>query len=200
MKQLLRSRGIPQATARGVAAGVVATAVMSASMRAAQAMGLLGRMPPRKITDHLLDVLGVKHATPRIARRALATINHVGFGASCGALFGLGHALLGRRARTRPLATTAAGVAFGTLVWAVSYAGWVPALGVMPRPSRDRFGRPATMVVAHWVYGGVLGALVARLGMRGSDGLGLRGSALPKDDREQHENGDGEELALPVLE
>jgi hypothetical protein len=139
---------------------------MSASMRVAQAAGLLGRMPPRKITDHLLDIAGVKRATPRLARNALATINHVGFGASCGALFAVGHALVGRRLPMRPLATVAAGIAYGTMVWAVSYAGWVPALGVMPRPSRDRVGRPTAMVLAHWVFGGVLGASVARLGIR----------------------------------
>lgn len=157
-------------------------------------------MPPRKITDHLLHVFGVKHKTPRVVRSALATMNHFGFGASCGALFAVGHALVARRVRPPVLGTVAAGVGFGTMVWAVSYAGWVPALGVMPRPTRDRFGRPASMVVAHWIFGGVLGALVARLGMRGGDGLGLRGAALPEEDREHHQDRDREELALPVLE
>ena len=48
---------------------------------------------------------------------------------------------------------------FGIAVWAVSYAGWVPKLGLMQPPSRDRPGRPTAMILAHLVYGATLGAL-----------------------------------------
>ena len=52
------------------------------------------------------------------------------------------------------------GVVYGLGVWAVSYKGWIPALGILPPPERDQPGRPVIMVAAHVVYGLVLGALV----------------------------------------
>ena len=33
-------------------------------------------------------------------------------------------------------------------------------LGILPPPERDQPGRPATMLLAHWVYGATLGAVV----------------------------------------
>ena len=139
---------------------------MSAVMLGAQKAGLLGRMPPRKITDALLGVLGIRGQTPEPARRALAVVNHLAFGSACGALFGLAHEVWrvrapstsGVRGHRAPLL---AGLAFGTAIWAVSYAGWVPALGIMPAPQHDRPGRPTSMVLAHLVYGGVLAKIVA---------------------------------------
>jgi hypothetical protein len=44
----------------------------------------------------------------------------------------------------------------------VSYEGWVPAAGIMPPAHRDRPSRSATMVVAHAVYGAVLGLWTRR--------------------------------------
>jgi hypothetical protein len=140
----------------GLVAGAVATAAMSGVMRAAQAMGLLGKLPPRKITDRALDAAGAEEA-PRPARSLAATLAHVGFGVGCAALYALVH----RRVR-RILPAPLAGAAFGTLVWAASYAGWIPALGIMPPPNEDSPGRAATMVAAHWVYGGVMGAVLDR--------------------------------------
>jgi hypothetical protein len=151
---------------RGLLSGLVATAAMSAAMLAAQKSGLLGRMPPRRITDRFLDLAGVGRTTPEPARRALAAVSHFAFGGACGALLGIAsevyRARVGkgsaRRART-PL--IAAGLAYGTAIWAVSYAGWVPAVGAMPAPPRDRPGRQPSMVLAHWIYGAVLGRLLA---------------------------------------
>jgi hypothetical protein len=81
---------------------------------------------------------------------ALAVVAHLGFGVGTGAAY----ALLPRS--TRPVLR---GLAVGVAVYAVSYAGWVPALGALPRATRDRTTRQAVMVAAHLVYGGVLGAL-----------------------------------------
>ena len=47
----------------------------------------------------------------------------------------------------------------GEAVYAVSYAGWVPALGALPPADRDRPSRQLVMAAAHLVYGAVLGAL-----------------------------------------
>jgi hypothetical protein len=123
---------------------------MTAFMLAAQRLGLMGKIPPSKITDAVLDRLGAG----RTDRRLWTTLFHVGFGAAAGALYGLV-----RRRRPRPVRAALEGATFGTGVWAASYAGWVPALGIMPPPDEDRPGRPAAMVAAHWIFGGTLGAL-----------------------------------------
>ena len=53
-------------------------------------------------------------------------------------------------------------MAFGLGVWAVSYLGWIPALGLLPPPYRDNPRRAWTTLTAHLVYGAVLGAGLSR--------------------------------------
>lgn len=152
--------------ARGFAGGLVATVAMSTAMVVAQKVGLMGHMPPKKISDGFLAMLGIHHRTPEPARKALATLTHFAFGGVCGALFGLGHEMWRVRARKSSgirgrRAPIVAGLAFGTAVWALSYAGWVPAMRIMPKPQHDRRGRPTSMVFAHWIFGAVLAKAVA---------------------------------------
>ncbi len=153
---------IAGAAARGFAFGLVATTTMSAAMLGFQKVGLMGRMPPRKITEHFLAMVGLRRATSRGTRRVLSTLTHFAFGGVCAALFEAGREIAsirrGEPARPRTRAPLPLGLAFGTAVWAVSYLGWVPSLGIMAPPSRDRFGRPTSMVLAHWVYGATLAA------------------------------------------
>jgi hypothetical protein len=52
-------------------------------------------------------------------------------------------------------------VVYATAVYAISYLGWIPALNLMPAAGEDRPGRSVTMLVAHWVYGATLGAVLA---------------------------------------
>jgi len=143
-----------QRLAWGAASGALATVAMSAVMGAAQRLGWLGRMPPKIITRAAFNHVGVDRSRP--AENAGATVAHFAFGAVGGGLYG---ALRPLRARTSPLQ----GVVYGTLIWLVSYAGWVPALRIMPPPQRDRPGRVPSMLAAHWVYGAVLDALLARV-------------------------------------
>jgi hypothetical protein len=143
--------------AEGAGAGALATLPMTMVMIGAQRAGLLGEPPPAKITDALLDALPGDESSSE--RRMWTGLTHVGFGAATGAVF----ALLGPGGW--PAARAAlAGVGFGTAVWAISYAGWVPRFGIMPPPHQDRPGRPASMIAAHWVFGAALGLLLARLG------------------------------------
>jgi len=128
-------------------------------MAAGRRAGLLGRMPPERITARLLNELGVKRS--RQTQDAVATVMHLGFGAAAGALF---EPL--RAALRLPVPAPLQGAVFGTAVWAVSYMGWVPALGILPPPGRDRPGRPEVMLGAHWVYGVLLGLLSARQATR----------------------------------
>jgi len=139
----------------GVLSGIVATAFMSAIMLMAKRLGLMGEMPPEKITASLLDRAGWR-SRGRRTQDALSAVSHLGFGAAAGVLF----AAVERRPQP-PLPAVPAGILFGAAVWFVSYQGWVPALGIMPPPSRDRPGRPPAMLAAHLVYGAVLGALIS---------------------------------------
>lgn len=139
----------------GVLSGSVATVFMSAVMLAAKRLGLMGEMPPEKITARLLDQAGWR-SRGRRTQDVLSAVSHLGFGAAAGTIF----AAVEARPQP-PFPAVPAGILFGAAVWFVSYQGWVPALGIMAPPSRDRPGRPQAMLAAHLVYGAVLGALVS---------------------------------------
>jgi len=132
---------------RGALSGLAATATMSLLLLAAKRVGLLGEPPPRRLTRRILSPLGPWAPRGR-ALDSAATLAHFAFGASMGILFGL---VPGRPSQPR-------GLLFGLGVWAVSYAGVLPQLGLMPPARRDRPGRPASMILAHLVYGATLAA------------------------------------------
>lgn len=133
---------------RGALAGTAATAAMSGWMVLSERLGIMRGQPPRKAVDRLAP------AEDRRTLDALAVVSHAAYGAAAGAAFGAAPL----PARVRP----AAGIAYGVLLWAVGYEGWMPALGVLPAAHRDQRGRVLTMIAAHAIYGGVLGALSRR--------------------------------------
>ena len=132
---------------RGATAGLVATGAMSSFMVAAERLGIMPGQPPRMIIDRLAPGLRDDVAD------AAALLSHGAYGAAAGAAFAL---LAGDRR------STAWGVAYGVLVWAGGYEGWVPALGVLPPAHRDRPSRVAVMVTAHVVFGYSLGRRLGR--------------------------------------
>jgi len=145
---------LPALLLGGAVAGGLATIAMTGVMFAAQRAGLMGEMPPEKVTRRLLHRLG--WGSPRRETQdLLSSLAHLGFGAAAGSLFGA----LERGLRV-PGPPVLAGMVFGSGVWFVSYVGLLPALGLMPPPREDRPGRPQAMLLAHLVYGAVLGALV----------------------------------------
>ena len=168
------SAGLFRTALEGAGAGVVATAVMSVPMLAADKAGLMPEPPPEKITEDALSAAGVDPAERTEAQEnAAATVMHFAFGAGCGALFALGRRRLldDRGHRTgRSGSPALLGVPYGLAIWVVSYKGWVPALGILPPPERDRPGRVRTMIGAHVVYGAVLGEVDRRLARRRSHG------------------------------
>lgn len=139
----------------GLMAGAIATGLMSGVMLARQAAGKMGRMPPKVITGAALDAAGGEEL-PESTVDVISVVTHFAFGASAGGVFAL------LRKRLPVSRGIAGGIAYGTLVWLVNYAGWVPALGIMPPPSKDRPGRPTSMLFSHWIYGGALSALLQR--------------------------------------
>ena len=142
---------------RGATAGAVATVAMSALMLAAKRIGIAGTLPPELIARKAVDA--VAGDPPNDGQEnTVAAVAHIGFGAIAGAVFELLIMRADDARRSAPIGA-AAGALYATGIWLVSYQGWVPALGIMPAASRDRRGRVATMLAAHWVYGGALGVL-----------------------------------------
>lgn len=140
------------ALATGATGGAIATVAMSAIMVAGDRMGLMGEQPPMAITRAALVDAGVDR--PSAPARLIAPLAHLAFGATAGLIYGLIRRLVPR------VPGGLLGLMFGLGVWVVSYRGWIPAMGILPQPEDDRPGRPAVMVVAHIVFGIVLGRLV----------------------------------------
>jgi hypothetical protein len=155
-------RWLLRSAVSGAGAGVAATLAMSAAMLALQRLGLMGRTPPRHIVEHLSKRLGLGRRLPSPASKVLSAVAHLGFGAAQGAIYAVAMktpAALDREPASPALTTS---IPFALTVWAASYAGWIPALGILPPPSRDRFGRPTSMVLSHLVYGAVLPFVLRR--------------------------------------
>jgi len=147
-----------RSAAVGAGAGIGATVVMSALMLAGRRAGLTGELPPERIAREAVQATTGRAARPG-EEHAIATIGHFGFGAVAGALYGI----LTRESRGGAAAGARSGIVFATAIWLISYQGWVPGLHILPPASRDRPGRVATMIAAHWVYGAILGIATNRL-------------------------------------
>jgi hypothetical protein len=117
-------------------------------MFAAQRTGLMGQMPPQKITSRLLHRAG--GAPGESVERVAAALAHIAFGAAAGVAFAETLEVTGRPPSV-PL-----GLLYGAFVWGFSYTVPIPALGLMAPPPKDRPGRPQSMLAAHLVYGSAL--------------------------------------------
>jgi hypothetical protein len=149
-----------QQVVQGGIAGLVATAPMTWTMRAGERLvpwPWHGRLPPRQITDRILDEAGVKRKLGEDERKAAATLAHYAFGASAGGLLGAVAPQL------RPVPGPITGVAVGMAVWAASYLGWLPAMGIRRSATDEPSGRNIQMVAAHLVWGCVAGALIDQI-------------------------------------
>lgn len=159
MRLLPIDESLLRTAARGAGAGTAATVAMSAVMLAAGKLGFHGKQPPEAIVEAGLDAADVDRSQRQ--ENVVASIAHLGFGSSMGAVY----ALL-RRSTCAPGPEPLHGVGWGLAVWALSYQGWIPALGILPPATRDEGDRPPTMIAAHVAYGAVLGGLVGRFSHR----------------------------------
>jgi len=138
----------------GAVAGFVATAPMTLFMELASGKEVEERdgepLSPREITDRALG------AANETSRRVFTVLSHFGFGTSNAALFPV-------LARAAGLPPVAGGIGYGLAVWAGSYLGWLPAVGLHPPATRDSPRRQAVMIAAHVVWGAALGGMAALL-------------------------------------
>jgi NAD(P)-dependent dehydrogenase (short-subunit alcohol dehydrogenase family) len=135
-------KNLPARALSGLLAGLLATGAMTLVMAVGKKVGALGEPPPRRITRRMLTFLGPLRPHDE-ALNVTAWAAHLGFGASLGIAYSL-------------LPVRTSGASFGALVWVANYAGWLPRTGLMPSPTRDRPGRPTTMLAAHLVFGAAL--------------------------------------------
>jgi len=112
-------------------------------------------LPPHRITKRAVKKAGVDQELTEPQKQNLTLVSHFGYGTGMGAAYGL-------LAPNVP-EPVLGGIAFGLAVWAGSYLGWLPAAGLPPPATEDRAERNALMIGAHILWGGVLGALTARL-------------------------------------
>lgn len=146
---------------RGSIAGAAATGPMTGVMFLARKADLLPEeVPPKRITQNLLDKLGIHHELSHREVQAAWTLQHFGFGAAMGGVYGVVASYVPVRSAAGHAGT---GVLFGLLVWAVSYSGWLPVSGLYPPPQKGSSRRPATEIAAHVVYGAATGLVFSLL-------------------------------------
>lgn len=149
-----RLRGVSGRTlgaARGAVGGALATGAMTLFMLGAQQFAEGGRLAPKRITQEMIERTAGEAPEPVV--NAATAVNHLAYGVSMGALYGAAFA------QSERLPPVARGVLFANVIWALSYKGWVPAMDILPQPEHDITERQLRIYLAHWVYGGVLGAV-----------------------------------------
>lgn len=153
-------QGLGRDFAAGLLSGSVATLAMSGIMLNGQRIGLLGKQPPRHVSDAILDRL-FGSAPGEQPRRWMTAVVHLGIGAGAGGLH-----QVGRRMAARPQPAVLWGGAAGAILWALAYWVVAPVVGLLPPPDRDRPGRPQVMLASHVLWGGLSAALGDRLARR----------------------------------
>lgn len=147
----------------GVIAGCLATAPMTIVMELLhQRLPRHERypLPPSEITTELTEEVGLRKQLNAEQHLALTLVNHFAYGAAAGGLYAVSAGRL-------PVTPIVKGVAFGLLVWSVSYLGLLPALGILRPATQHPAGRNLLMIAAHVVWGSATGVLTKRLDARG---------------------------------
>jgi uncharacterized membrane protein YagU involved in acid resistance len=138
----------------GAIAGLLATVPMTAVMIVGKR-----RLPPRsqvplppvQITQNALRAASVDDEVSRAEEIALSAVNHFGFGASTGVVYGW-------FCKPRSVANAVTtGCIYGVGVWSCSYLGWLPAAGLYRSAANDTSERNTLMIIAHLVWGAGLG-------------------------------------------
>ncbi len=150
--------------------GFAATAPMTGAMNLMHRwLPVHERYPlhPHIISMRLAKAAGVHGKMGRRQRHALTLLNHYAYGTFAGSVFGL----IAPRERGPAVAV---GIGYGLFVWAGSYLGLLPALGILQPATKHPARRNALMILAHLVWGASVGVLVSVLpDARGQERLSL---------------------------
>jgi uncharacterized membrane protein YagU involved in acid resistance len=140
----------------GAIGGLVGTAAMTAAMRRMHRhLPEAERypLPPREIIQSMARPTEADRWAGEGELQDLTLGAHFAYGAATGALY----------AALRPGDGIAAGAGYGLLVWAVSYLGWIPGLGVLQPATRHPFRRNGLMLAAHIVWGATTALTILEL-------------------------------------
>jgi uncharacterized membrane protein YagU involved in acid resistance len=140
----------------GAVAGLGATVPMTVAMEVMHTMLPEEEqypLPPGVITMKAAEEVDLKSEMNETERTTATLVSHFAYGASVGALY----APLKEKI---PLSPVAAGACYGLAVWAGSYLGLLPALGVLSPATKHPVRRTALMIAAHLIWGAALGATV----------------------------------------
>jgi len=144
----------------GAVAGLTATVPMTAAMAGMHRLLPPEEsypLPPRLITENVLEKVEADDQLPEEGKRELAVVNHFAYGAAMGAIYASGLEALD----TKP--SVANGVFFGLGVWAGSYQALLPLAGLFPPAHKQPAARNALMIAAHVVWGAALGLTLQKL-------------------------------------
>jgi hypothetical protein len=146
--------------ANGFWSGIIASGPMTLAMYATQAHLPLEQqnpLPPSILADDVSEKAGFGKALEHNGRSNFMMLSHFGYGGACGGLYG---ALMSDEEEGAALNEGSAvlkGAAFGLAVWALSYAGWIPAFGFEPKVHHITPKRNLMMAASHLIWGASLG-------------------------------------------
>lgn len=150
---------LAQALLQGAIAGFVATLPMSVFMLTTKRF-LPKRhqyaLPPEIITEELAQRLHVRWHMNKMQVEATTVVSHFGYGAAMGMLYSAS-------GKNIPLPSPIKGVLFGLIVWAASYLGLLPLIGMSESGQREPGRRNLLMIAAHVVWGVTLGLVAGVL-------------------------------------
>lgn len=104
-------------------------------------------LEPRQIVDEGLEHVADSSELSDTQRRRLSLVAHFSYGAMSGAVY---------PAFEKAYPGPGRGPLYGMLLFAASYAGWLPALDILPPPTRRPRGRNALLAISHLVWGATL--------------------------------------------
>jgi len=114
------------------------------------------RLPPSQITAKITEQIGLRKHMSQSEHLTTTALAHFGYGAAAGTMYA-------PLARVVPLPAAIKGIVFGLIVWATSYLGLLPALGILRPATKQPLRRTALMIIAHVVWGSVLGIVTDRI-------------------------------------
>lgn len=137
----------------GAIAGFTATLPMTLFMLATQQLlpkGQRYELPPELIIKQLAVWFHIRHRMNKRLVLGATLVSHFGYGAVMGGLYSLLGRMLTRSSVSR-------GALFGLIVWASSYLGLLPLIGISVTAQKEPLRRNILMIVAHIIWGGATG-------------------------------------------
>ena len=137
---------------RGALAGLAGTAVMTLMMKKAAPKIVPEEMrpdkfPPKRAVEWAEEQAGEPNALTESQETKAAMGAHFTYGSGAGVVYGL------LREQMGGIPAPLSGMLFGVGLWAVSFEGWMPALGVQEATHEKPPKKWPMPIMGHMVYG-----------------------------------------------